>query len=56
MAPSQAEIKLVELKNCFVNVPRPIVAVLDNAKAVGNQVVLLSRIANELSGRSECHY
>ena len=45
MAPSQVEIKLVELKNCFVNVPRSIVALLDNAKAVSSQVVLLSDIS-----------
>ena len=38
MGPSQVEIKLVELKNCFVNVPRSIVALLDNAKAVSSQV------------------
>lgn len=41
MAPSQVEIKLVELKNCFVNVPRSIVALLDNARAVSSWVVLL---------------
>lgn len=34
MAPIQAEIKLVQLKNCFVNVPQNVVAVLDNARAV----------------------
>ena len=34
MAQTQAELKLVELKNCFVNVPRSIVTLLDNAKAV----------------------
>ena len=36
MAPIQAEIKLMELKNCFVNVPRSIVALLDNAEAVSS--------------------
>ncbi|KAF6227434.1 hypothetical protein HO133_008878 [Letharia lupina] len=40
MAPTQAEIKLVELKNCFVNVPRSIVGLLDNAKAVVQNVVI----------------
>lgn len=40
MAPIQAEIKLMELKNCFVNVPRSIVALLDNA-VVQNVVVEL---------------
>ena len=34
MAPTQAEIKLVQLKNCFVNVPQAVVTVLDNARAV----------------------
>ena len=34
MAPIQAEIKLVQLKNCFVNVPQSVVTVLDNARAV----------------------
>ena len=34
MTPASAEIRLVELKNCFVNVPRSIVALLDNANAV----------------------
>ncbi|CAD6587897.1 MAG: Peroxisome biosynthesis protein pex1 [Alectoria sarmentosa] len=40
MAPTQAEIRLVELRNCFVNVPRSIVALLDNAKAVVQNVVV----------------
>ena len=40
MAPNQVEIKLAELKNCFVNVPRSIVAMLDNAKAVCSQCAL----------------
>lgn len=38
MTPATAEIKLVELKNCFVNVPRSVVALLDNANAVSSQV------------------
>ena len=40
MVPTQAEIRLVELKNCFVNVPRSIVALLDNTKAVSSLVAL----------------
>lgn len=53
MAPIQAEIKLVELKNCFVNVPRSIVTLLDNAKAVSSTVVLLGSPAYKLLGRPE---
>lgn len=53
MAPAQAEIKLVELKNCFVNVPRSIVALLDNAKAVSSQVVLSGHITHTLLDRPE---
>ena len=34
MAPTQAEVRTVHLKNCFVNVPQPVVRVLDNAQAV----------------------
>lgn len=37
MSSTQAEIKLVQLKSCFVNVPQSVVTVLDNAKAVGGQ-------------------
>ena len=40
MTPAQAEVKLVELKNCFVNVPRSIVALLDNANAVSSQIAI----------------
>ena len=42
MTPAQAEIKLVELKNCFVNVPRSVVALLDNANAVSSQIALFA--------------
>ncbi len=34
MAPTLAEIKLIQLKNCFVSVPQSVVTVLDNARAV----------------------
>ena len=54
MAPTQAEIKLVELKNCFVNVPRSIVALLDNAKAVSSLVALVGYIAHILPGCPKC--
>ena len=37
MGATQAEIKLVQLKNCFVNVPQSVVTVLDNAKAVSSE-------------------
>lgn len=53
MPPIQAEIKLVELKNCFVNVPRSIVALLDNAKAVSSQIAVFGHIIHILLGRSE---
>lgn len=43
MAPSHVEVKLVELKNCFVNVPRSIIALLDNANTVSSQVAILPR-------------
>ena len=54
MAPTQAEIRLVELRNCFVNVPRSIVALLDNAKAVSSPVALFGHIAHTLLGCPEC--
>ena len=41
MAPTQAEIKFVQLKNCFVNVPQAVVTVLDNARAVCATVILV---------------
>ena len=53
MAPTQAEIKLIELKNCFVNVPLSIVSLLDNAKAVSSQVALFEYIADIQLGRPE---
>ena len=53
MAPTQAEIKLIELKNCFVNVPLSIVSLLENAKAVSSQIALFQCIAYILSGRPE---
>ena len=53
MAPTQVEIKLVELKNCFVNVPRSIVALLENANAVCSPVALVGYIANVSPGRPE---
>lgn len=36
MAPTSAEVKLVQLKNCFVNLPQPLVTILGNAEAVRN--------------------
>lgn len=53
MAPTQAEFKLVELKNCFVNVPLSIVALLDNANAVSSQITLFGHITHILLGRPE---
>ncbi len=53
MAATQAEIKLIELKNCFVNVPLSIVSLLDNAKAVSSQVALFKYTAYILLGRPE---
>ena len=44
MAPIQAEIRLMELKNCFVNIPRSIVALLDNAEAVSSLANLSKNI------------
>ena len=46
MAPTQAEVKLVELKNCFVNVPLSIVAQLDNANAVSSQIALFGHLTH----------
>ena len=34
MAPSPAEVKLVQLKNCFVNLPQSLVTALSNSDAV----------------------
>lgn len=53
MAPIQAEVKLVDLKNCFVNVPRSIVALLDNAKAVSSQDFFVGFITHTMLGCSE---
>ncbi len=53
MTPNQAEIKLVELKNCFVNVPRSVVALLDNAKAVSSQIALFRHVTHKSLGRPE---
>lgn len=53
MAPIQAEIKLMELKNCFVNVPRSIVALLDNAEAVSKLATLSKQITHFGLGCSE---
>lgn len=54
MAPIQAELKLIELKNCFVNVPRSVVALLDNAKAVSSPVPLFRGVAHKMPGRPKC--
>ena len=54
MAPSHVEVKLVELKNCFVNVPRSIISLLDNANTVSSLVAILPRhIAHNLLGCPE---
>ena len=53
MAPIQAEIKLMELKNCFVNVPRSIVALLDNAEAVSSLVNPSKQTTHVFLGCSE---
>ena len=54
MAPTLAEVKLVQLKNCLVNVPQSIVTVLDNARAVNSLRISTFRTLLTRSGRPKC--
>jgi len=55
MAPTQAEVRFVQLKSCFVNVPQSVFTVLDNANAVNR--IGLPAINSSLTGLGspECH-
>lgn len=54
MTPIQAEVKLVQLKNCFVNVPQSVVTVLDNVRAVSSTKLPASRRLLTEAGSSKC--
>lgn len=42
MAPARAEVALVQLKNCLVNLPSSLVSVLSNANTVCHAFLTLS--------------
>ena len=56
--PARAEVALVPLKNCLVNLPSSLVSVLNNANVVSNEAPLSSPSTTLIGfiDCPECHY